>query len=374
MNNDASQRFRWQAGLFYFDEYLEVDSFNYADRTDAFDGFARQEQDTTAYAIFGQFDYDINDDLVVTAGIRFSDDEKEYVAERTTDLFGVPALGPLLPVSVNPSDSQVSGNISLSYTINDDVSVYGRFARGFRAPSIQGRVLFSNSVTVADSETINSFEIGIKSQLLENRMRLNASVYTLEISDQQLTAGSGTANANVLINADSTIGRGIEMDAEWAASENLNFSFGVSYNFTEIDDPALSVLPCGAPCTVLDPDGSFDDSVSIDGNSLPRAPKLIFNFVTRYTTPFANGDLFIQNDWVFRDEYSFFLYESAEFRGDKFLEGGLNIGYSTDRYDVQAYVRNLTDELELIAAIDFNNLEGIINEPRTFGIEATFRF
>ncbi len=374
LNNDASQRFRWQAGLFYFDEYLEVDSFNYADRTDAFDGFANQEQDTTAYAIFGQFDYDINDDLVVTAGIRFSDDEKEYVAERTTDLFGVPALGPLLPVSVNPSDSQVSGNISLSYTINDDVSVYGRFARGFRAPSIQGRVLFSNSVTVADSETINSFEIGIKSQLLENRMRLNASVYTLEISDQQLTAGSGTANANVLINADSTIGRGIEMDAEWAASENLNFSFGVSYNFTEIDDPTLSVLPCGAPCTFLDPAGSFAGSVSIDGNSLPRAPKLIFNFVTRYTMPLANGDLFIQNDWVFRDEYSFFLYESEEFRGDKFLEGGLNVGYSTDRYDVQAYVRNLTDELELIAAIDFNNLEGIINEPRTFGIEATFRF
>jgi iron complex outermembrane receptor protein len=374
LNNDVSQRFRWQAGLFFFDEHLEVDSFNFADRTDAFDGFAHQVQDTTAYAIFGQFDYDINDDLVVTAGIRFSDDDKDYVAERTTDLFGVPALGPLLPVSVNPSDSEVSGNVSLNYTINDDVSVYGRFARGFRAPSVQGRVLFGNAVTVADSETINSFEVGIKSQLLDNRVRLNVSVYTLEISDQQLTAGSGSANANVLINADSTIGRGIEMDGEWAASENLNLSLGVSYNFTEIDDPALSVLPCGAPCTFLDPVGSFPGSVSIDGNSLPRAPEWIMNFVARYTMPLSNGDLYFQTDWVFRDEYNFFLYESEEFRGDAFLEGGLNVGYTTERYDVQAYVRNLTDELELIAAIDFNNLEGIINEPRTYGIEATFRF
>lgn len=374
INNNATESFRWQAGVFFFDEHLEVDSFNYADRTDAFDGFAHQEQDTTAYAVFGQADFDLSDSMVLTTGLRFSRDEKDYVAERTTDLFGVPALGPLLPVSVSPSDSEVSGNISLRYTVNDNVGVYGRFARGFRAPSIQGRVLFGNSVTVANSETINSFEVGVKSQLLDNRVRLNAAVYALEISDQQLTAGSGTANANVLINADSTIGRGLEVDAEWAATENLNLSLGVSYNFTEIDDSSLSVLPCGAPCTTLDPAGSFAGSVSIDGNSLPRAPEWISNFVARYTMPLSNGDLYFQTDWVYRDDYIFFLYESQEFRGDAFLEGGLNIGYTTERFDIAAYVRNLTDELELIAAIDFNNLEGIINEPRTYGIEATFRF
>jgi len=88
INNDASERFSWQAGLFYFDEHLEVDSFNYSDRTDVFDGFAHQDQDTEAYAIFGQFDYDLSDDLVLTAGLRFSDDSKDYVAERSMDPFG----------------------------------------------------------------------------------------------------------------------------------------------------------------------------------------------------------------------------------------------------------------------------------------------
>ena len=98
------------------------------------------------------------------------------------------------------------------------------------------------------------------------------------------------------------------------------------------------------------------------------------NFVARYTQPLSNGDLVFQTDWVYRDDFSMFLYNSAEFHAPSLLEGGLNIGYVTERWEVGGYVRNLTDEVELIAAIDFNNLEGIISEPRTYGIEATFRF
>jgi iron complex outermembrane receptor protein len=352
------------------------------DRTDVPNGYAYQIQDTEAWAVFGQFDYDFSDDLMLTFGLRYSDDSKDYVAERPLTPFGDPNF-PLTSEAV--SDSQVSGNLTLKYNFNDDVSMYGRFARGFRAPSIQGRVLFSNAITTADSEILDSFEIGVKSQLLDNRVRLNVSVYTLSIDDQQLTAGSGVANANVLINADKTKGQGLEIDAEWAATENLNLSLGVSYNDTEIDDSELSVLPCGAEtspdggvtisnCTVFDPPGSFAGSVSIDGNDLPRAPEWMYNFVLRYTKPLTNGDFYFQTDWVYRSDFSMFLYDSAEFHADSFTEGGLNIGYVTDRYEVAVYGRNITDELKLIAAIDFNNFEGIINEPQTYGLEVTFRF
>lgn len=371
LNNDAANKFRWQAGIFYFDEHLEVDSFNYSDRTDVFDGFAFQEQDTTSYAIFGQFDYDLNEDLTLTVGLRYSDDEKDYMAERSVTPFGGANLA---PVYRNPSDDDVSGNVSLHYTINNDVSIYGRYARGFRAPSIQGRVLFGDAVTVAQSETVDSIEFGVKSQLLDNRLRLNAAVYSLVLSDQQLTAGSGVANANQLVNADKSKGHGVEVDMEYVATEELSFMLGVSYNATEIDDPNLSILPCGAPCTVLDPAGSFAGSVSIDGNDLPRAPEWMSNFLVRYVKPVSGGDLVLQTDWVYRSDFSMFLYDSREFHADSFLEGGVNIGYVTERWEVGVYGRNITDELKLIAAIDFNNLEGIINERRTYGIEATFRF
>jgi iron complex outermembrane receptor protein len=371
ISNDTTNQFRWQAGVFYFDEHLEVDSFNYEDRTDVYDGYAFQEQDTTSYAIFGQFDYDLNEDLILTIGLRYSDDEKDYMAERSVTPFGGANLA---PVYRNPSDNDVSGNISLNYTVNNDVSIYGRYARGFRAPSIQGRVLFGDAVTVANSETLDSIEFGVKSQLLDNRLRLNADIYALKVNDQQLTAGSGVANANQLVNADSSKGHGVELDMEYVATEELTMTLGVSYNFTEIDDPNLSVLPCGAPCTVLDPVGSFPGSVSINGNDLPRAPEWMSNLVVRYVKPMSNGNLVLQTDWVYRSDFSMFLYDSVEFHADSFLEGGLNVGYVTDRWEVGLYGRNITDELKLIAAIDFNNLEGIINERRTYGIEATFRF
>jgi len=376
LNNNASEGFRWQAGVYFFDEHLEVDSFDYADRSDAFVGFAHQEQDTTAYAVFGQGDWDLGDRSILTVGLRYSNDDKDYVAFRTTELFG--CCGTLDPVFRNPSDDEISGNIALNYTLSDDVSIYGRFARGFRAPSIQGRVLFGNAVTVADSEILHSLEFGVKSFLLDSRMRLNTAVYYLDMKDQQLTAGSGVANANQLVNADNTTGYGLEADMEWAATENLNMSLGFSYNKTEINDPELHVLPCGAPCTVLDPagtgPGSFPGSVSIDGNSLPRAPELMANFLLRYTVPLASGDLYFQTDWVYRDDYIFFLYESQEFRGDSFLEGGALVGYRGEQFEINGYVRNMTDELKLIAAIDFNNLEGIINEPPTYGVEIIIRW
>jgi len=98
------------------------------------------------------------------------------------------------------------------------------------------------------------------------------------------------------------------------------------------------------------------------------------NFLLRYTMPLASGDLYFQTDWVYRDEYSFFLYESREFRGDAFLEGGALVGYRNENFEINGYVRNMTDELKLIAAIDFNNLEGIVNEPPTYGVEMIIRW
>jgi len=173
-NNPDGGSIFWQAGLFYFDESLEVDSFSYADRTDNWDGFANQKQDTEAYAIFGQFDWDITERTILTVGARWSYDEKDYVAFRSTDLFGVPELGPLPAVKVKVDDDELSGNISLNYTINDDISVYGRYAHGFRAPSIQGRVLFGNAVTVADSETIGLSNIcSVNSVIQQSRIRSN---------------------------------------------------------------------------------------------------------------------------------------------------------------------------------------------------------
>ena len=81
-------------------------------------------------------------------------------------------------------------------------------------------------------------------------------------------------------------------------------------------------------------------------------------------------------DWVYRSEVNFFLYESTEFTGKSLLEGGLRVGYDWNdgKYDLAVYGRNITNQIRVVGGIDFNNLTGMINEPRLWGLEFKAQF
>src|SRR4029453_3941585 len=125
--------------------------------------------------------------------------------------------------------------MSATYEINEDVNVYGRVATGYRGSSIQAAGAF-NRMSVAGPETSTSYEVGVKADLWDNRARLNAGVFYYEVKDQQLTAVGGAANANILLNADKSVGQGIEVDFQAYLTDNLLFTLGSSYNDTEIKD------------------------------------------------------------------------------------------------------------------------------------------
>jgi iron complex outermembrane recepter protein len=128
-------------------------------------------------------------------------------------------------------------------------------------------------------------------------------------------------------------------------------------------------------CTVTDP--NFYDAPSnsqkarVDGNPLPQAPKLTTSFSLKYTQPIGAGEAYAFTDWVYRSKVNFFLYESTEFTGKALTEGGLRLGYTWGKgqYDAAAFVRNITNQIRIVGGIDFNNLTGFINEPRTFGLQ-----
>ncbi len=370
-------KFDWQAGLFFFSEDLTIDSFNYESLSGqgVQNGFATQTQETDAWALFGSFDYELNDSTTIQAGLRFSDDSKDFVARRDQSPLAFLGVGPLAPVSVSADDDEFSGDISINHYVSDDVNLYARVARGFRAPSIQGRVLFGDIVSVADSETILSVEGGAK-MTFSDRARLNVSVYSYEVSDLQLTAVGGQTNFNTLINADEATGFGIELDGEFLLTDELIVSFGLGYNDTDIDDENLAIQPCGGGCRVLDPVGDIDGTVSINGNSLPQSPEVTANATVRWGREIGPGELYVFGDWFYRDDVVFFLYESAEFQGDALSELGLRVGYNWDdgKQEVALFGRNITDEEELVGGIDFNNLTGFVNEPRFWGAEYRYSF
>lgn len=388
----------WQAGVFYFNEDYDVDSVSY-DTTNGSvqDGFQRINQANDAWAVFGGINYQASDKLELRAGLRYTVDQKDLVVKdywntgfspcvlsAKCDLAGLlaaqqlayangDAVDPFL--SASTKDKKVNWDASATYAVNDDVNVYGRVATGFRGSSIQSAGAF-NEKTVASPETVLSFELGMKADLWDNRARVNASVFHYEVKDQQLTAvGGATGNANILLNAEKSTGKGFEVDIQAWLTDNLLVTLGSGYNHTEIKDADLSVAPCMS-CTVTNPVDA-NGKVLINGNSLPQAPKWTHNLTARWSTPVGDaGEFYVFTDWAYRSDVNFFLYESKEFTGKSLTEGGLRVGYSWNQgdYDLALYGRNITNQIRATGAIDFNNRTGFINEPRVVGVEFKTRF
>ena len=394
----------YQGGVFFFDEGLTIVSENYStlgDPNNAPGGvniLVSQRQDSKAYGVFGSLTYKLSDQFSLTGGVRYNDDKRSYRVDRTRDTqFPNFLQNPLGSVTRRVKDNNVTWDLSANFAASDDLNLYARVAKGYRAPSIQGRILFppatatplEDGVSVSKSETIQSYEAGLKAKFMEGRGQINLNGFYYDLNNAQLTAVGGGVNANRVLNAANVRGYGLELDAQLKPVPELLLTFGLSYNHTEIQDSNLTVAACGGVrvdtfpdvslCTIRDPivvpAAPFAAAiVSIDGNSLPQSPRWIANWTARYSIPMAGGELYAYTDWAYRSKINFFLYNSLEFQDRRQLEGGLRIGYQTDKWDVAVFARNITNDLSAVSGIDFNNLTAMVNEPRTFGVEAGIKF
>jgi iron complex outermembrane receptor protein len=373
--SDNEGAYNWQAGAYFFDSSFSVTSI------DGFFGASEVFHENTTWAVFGQSTYALNDKLTVTGGLRYTRDEKSLVVgDQNVDGFalviGAASVQDYAPLNVD--DGKLSYEVSANYKVDNSTSVFARYANGFRAQTIQARdVAFEGAPSVADAETINSVEVGFKSDLLDDTLRLNAAAFYYVIDDIQFSAIGGGANNTALVNADKGTGLGYEIDAQYLATDALMLTAGFSYNKTEIKDSTLSVFPCGANatfagnCTVNDA-LTPDNRALVNGNPFPQAPETIFNFTARYTIPAGDdGEFYMFTDWAFQGKTNIFLYDSVEFATDDNFEGGLRIGYENfaNDYSIALFGRNITDEENLRGGIDFNNLTAIVNEPRVIGVE-----
>jgi iron complex outermembrane receptor protein len=357
----------WQGGVYLFHEDYRIENFSYDSLAGgAQNGFERSRQKNDAYALFGAVTYAVTPEAKLRAGVRYTHDKKDFAVEATDfTLTG--------PTSATTKDNKVSWDVSGTYALNKATNLYARVATGFRASSVQGAGPF-NGQSVANPETNTSVEAGVKADLMDGRARVNFGVFHYVVKDQQLTAVGGAANANILLNAKKAVGRGFEIDAQAFLTDRVLATLAVGYNDTKIKDPNLAVAVC-AQCTVTDPLTAGGQAL-IDGNPLPQAPKTTVNVTLRYSQPTAGGEWYVLTDWVYRSKVNFFLYESIEFTGKPLTEGGLRVGYlwGNGKYEAAAFVRNIANQVRVVGGIDFNNLTGFINEPRTYGVQLKAAF
>jgi len=386
--SNGESRFKWQVGGIYFDSrditdfYQRAYFLNTAARNP--NNWVRLHDVNTSWGIFGQASYKITPDLTITGGVRETKDSKSTRLVKTADT----AAGAVTYTGrryVRLSDTQPSWDLSLMYQIDPNVSVYARVAKGFRGPTIQGRsAVFNSDFTTADSEKNLSWEAGFKSSLWDNKLRLNATAFAYEVKDIQLNGNDSNGNG-VLFNAKNAKAYGLEGDAELRPIPNLTLSAGASYLHSAIHDKNVYAQVCGLNgqivCTVENGPiitkvifGSNAYFAPIDGNPLPNAPKYNLNFSGRYDIPLNDtGKLFVSTDWNVQGYTSYVLYKTKEFTSNGNFEGGAKVGYSTNRYEVAFFVRNLTNEKNLKGVIE-NYMAAVYNEPRIFGISVSGKF
>ena len=332
-----------------------------------------ETQDTTSSAAFVQADYDLTDDLTLTAGIRWTEEKKDFIAGQAYLSNVERQLERNFPAYADLSQTwtEISPKIGLTYRINDSSMAFVSYSEGFHSGGFFGvnQNIRDFERDQYDPEYAGNWEIGYKSQLLENRMRLNVTYFRNDFEDKQesfvaLDPDTKTV-ASVFDNAASVIYQGIELEVQYVFNEYLRGFLNYGRLDAEYDQFETDINPNDAETIIedasfLNPRNAPDFTLGVGGTlSLPMGDGTLETFVkyTRIAEVDANLLNLKQSKIAERDDLA------------------ASIGYYAENWSLVAYGKNLTDErFEVFFPIATLFAAGSVNRPRTMGVELTYEF
>ncbi|MBT8102494.1 MAG: TonB-dependent receptor [Gammaproteobacteria bacterium] len=348
-------------------------------------------------AVFTQGTWHIDDQLSITAGLRYSDEEKDNTSINTlaTEPFSQVPLPPPFaglaafqvfpatdPYSNSFSDDNVSGTFNVSYTFNDDTSGYLRYATGFKSgglnlsrnagASVPGNPTPNPANGIFQSETVDSVELGLKTRLADGRGILNVAIFSQTLEDFQANSFDGLAFT--VRNAAEVEGLGLEVDYVWSLTDNLQLSGGVV-----LQDIEYASFP-GASATQAQVDAGMNVQ-DLSG----KKPNFVSDFLATgtisWTKPINSNMNFIASaDYRYRSKYSTGQdLDPQALQDDLFwVNAALGVEQADGKWAVQAWVKNATDEEVFNIVFDSpfqaGSFHAFIEDPRTAGVNAIFRF
>lgn len=375
---------RLQGGAYVFTQKLTYSEFDYtypySTRSADLDQDIEHNDRNTNFGIYGSGEYRTGA-LTLRAGLRYSHDHKRdtvagyssglsgvYVTAATTTAPSGSAYPTLAPQTATVSGGYATWDASATYAVTNKVNVYARLATGYLGPAVQDRVTFGSIQTTAGKQTTLSAEAGVKGTVLDGKLNFAFDVYWSRTKDMTLTEVGGVGNSAALVTVPRVYGNGVEAEFDVRPVSGLTLSASGSYNDTVMRAPGVGIPFCGSgQCTVTDP--VVGGLAQIDGNPLPQAPRWVGSVNLHYELPVSDsGKVIFNTDWAYRSTINYFLYTAAEFAGRAQGEGGIKLGYATKNgWEFAVYGRNILNQIRAISAIDFNNLTGMISDPRIWG-------
>jgi len=230
-------------GLYYFDEEDVTESGIFGPDI-AFVSNSINDQKTTAFAIYGDLSYDVSERLSFSAGVRLTEEEKDFI--RIQEFFG--AATPLIPqigmgfratdVDTSKSFSNTSPRFSVSYDLSDDVTTYASVGRGFKSGGFDGRSNTGFEAQPFDAETLTAYEAGIKGTFADGTVFASAAVFLNEYEDLQVSSFTeqNGAFAAIFTNAAEAQIAGFEFEGSWQATDHLRLDLSGGYLDAEYNE------------------------------------------------------------------------------------------------------------------------------------------
>jgi iron complex outermembrane receptor protein len=390
LGTSFDDKLEWVVGGFYSDEGGNDVNTNYA--LNALNPFNPNISDglvtNKSWAIFAQTTYHITDALSLTAGGRYTKEKKSLVA-RNRFYNGAGGFNCNIPTdpAIKPDPNVCEGFFSdtfdgwswlfsADYKVTDGALVYAKTSRSFRGggQNLRGTT-DPTSFTPFAPEFAQDYEIGVKADFLDRRVRLNLAGYITDYNDIQRSVIKSTPQGGIvtlLQNAAKGVIKGFELEATAIPVEGLTLKGTVS-----LTDAKYKEFTDVNPLTGLPRDRSGEPFV---------VPKWTYSASARYDVPIGENTLGFQVDWYYQSGVNFLPAKNAAVPAGTGFQNGYGLLNARIDFEIEAwgvevalYGKNLTNEKYLVDAVDFTNsalshASGVIGEPRIWGIQLKKKF
>lgn len=388
------ESFDWLLGGFYMSEDLNqnqgIDLFRslraftggFADPTGEVTGgapvfFARllNNHNLDTFAAFGQMTYAINDHLNLTVGGRYTDEERTFTGRSQLEepqTFGPDPIPTYGFDNLKAESDAFSYRLALDYSPTDTSMYYASVSRGFKSGGFNGGFLaidprvVERQVQPYDPEFVTAYELGLKSDLVEGKVRFNAALFYNDFSDLQVftQVSTGVLPVLVLDNASDAESKGLEFELIALLAEGLTFSLNGAFIDSELKNFVTEAVS-----------GDFS------GNKIANTPEKSITAALNYDYYLSSGAKLNFNSIVaYKDDFFFTTENSPLLKQDAHTLVNARFGYlsASEKWGVHFFVNNLTDEFYQTGVTDSSDITGSIirtlGMPKNYGVELNYKF
>jgi iron complex outermembrane recepter protein len=361
----------WNVGVLYARDEGTSDNHTYVGAATRFglpEGFLIDQSDSIGksdnWAIFGQIDWDVIDRLTLSFGGRYS---REKIEQTEVGFSGVT----LTSVSIDETFTDFSPRFAVGYDLTDTSRLYGSVSKGFKSGGVQ--ISPFPGAESYDPETLWNYEVGLKTDLFDARLRLNTALFYMSWKDLQTTfqqAGTDPDGNLILFggieNADEAVSRGVEVTATGLVSEHFVYNVSAGY----LDAKYKKFV-------------SFIDGENrvLDDRTIPNSPKWTLAADGEYRFDITSDlEGFARAEWNYRSGIrstnAALIRSGFPWEVPGFDTANVRVGVRAANYSVTLYAENFLDNIYYTNAYDKAFTGGLYIEPsyRTYGMRLSYDF